>query len=87
MIVAGQYSVKINLLSDQLACLTCQLTKSRFQDEVRRVMALHHALCTLFVRFNKAFDILLLQSVVLPFVITIVNIYTAILCIVKPESL
>ncbi|KAE8574037.1 uncharacterized protein [Halyomorpha halys] len=83
-VVAGQYSVLLNLLSDQLASISNLLSSSKFNLEVQHLVEIHFSLCSLAARINQAYDIFLLQTVTLPFVAVIMRTYVNIIYIVKP---
>ena len=81
VVVAGQYSVLLNLLSDQMNSLTHQLRMSKYNDEVLKFVEIHHSLCGLATKINKTFNLLLFQTITLPFVIIVIDIYIVIVCI------
>ncbi|CAH1389994.1 unnamed protein product [Nezara viridula] len=83
-VVAGQYSVLLNLLSDQLASLSKLLSSSKFNLEVQHLVEIHYSLCSLATRINNAYDIFLLQTVTLPFIAVIMRTYVNIIYVVKP---
>lgn len=83
-VVAGQYSVLLNLLSDQLASLSILLKSSKFNLEVQHLVEIHYSLCSLASRINNAYDIFLLQTMTLPFISVIMRVYANIIYVVKP---
>lgn len=86
VIMACQYSILMSLLTDQLTFLTKQLALPMFSFNVRPLVKNHHALCVLAARINEGFNIFLLQATAIPFVVIVINIYIAVVCIVKPEA-
>ena len=86
VVVAGQYSVLLNFLSDQLLAITRQLKKSVFGLEVHHLVNTHHTLCILSKRLNKVYGSFLLQFLALQFMAVVIKLYIIIVFFTKPGT-
>lgn len=85
VVVAGQYSVLLYIISRQLEAIAQQLSCVNDNPEIRRLTEIHHALCNLAQRVNHVYDIFLLHVITLSFVVTVLKVYFIIICIVEPD--
>ncbi|XP_066904959.1 gustatory receptor 68a-like isoform X1 [Halyomorpha halys] len=85
VMVAGQYSVLLYIISRQLGAITQQLSTLYNSADIRQMVDIHHALCNLAERVNNAYDIYLLHVITLSFVVIVIKIYIIIVCIVRPD--
>ncbi|CAH1390946.1 unnamed protein product [Nezara viridula] len=86
VLISGQYSILLHIISRQLQTLSEKLNKAAFCLEVMSLIDVHHNLVLLANRINRAFDIFLFHLITFIFVINTLKLYFMIVYIVKPDS-
>ena len=83
---SSQYVFLMGIASDQFSFITLELQSSRKFWKINNLVGIHKGLCDTAAKINGIFNLHLLITTSVPFIIISLKFYSAIMCIQKPDD-
>lgn len=85
VLVICQYSVFMGIISNQLEQIRNKMGTTKVTQHIHTYVKSHFMLCRTAANINSIYNKFLLVQLTLPFMLAVLKVYSAIVCIVKPD--